>query len=495
MKKTLAEEAYNLVKTMSAAEKKYFKRSLVDRSDGKLKKVFDIINGMEHFDQQKLNETVRKNYSDTTAAYNQIISTGLRTLGQFNQKLWKEIELNMLLTQARVALERKLIPTFEKLVKRGFKMAEENDLESYRFMFLELSMVPRIELTTSNLEYFRLNKTQMIESTDRLKVSAEIDFQRLRLMWIQAWPVMTLENWQRFNDESEIFLRLDAQGFLANGNLLTASRLFLLRSATDFVLGNWEGALKACNDAVDALGHPKQLPERVFLAWSGHMRNILNISKVLDKRTMFLQAMDELRKAFADRGMKLPEFTSQRMRLHEVGHLARAGELEKAVAAFDELIENQNPFLNRSELECEKTYVFFMMEEYGKVLASINKLLVEQEDSLDNKMIWSLRWLEVFASFMLEDRLLYEAKVRALKRILKKNNSGFVWEAMIINRLNKSFGKNIEEQKKQFTELLSELEPMKYQLRSCFTIFDPFNWFQSKAEGLSEVEYLKIRYV
>lgn len=479
---------------MTPTEKKYFKRSLNDRADGKIKSVFDAINGLEKFDQKELNKRVRATYSDSTAAYNQVITIGLRLLSQYNSKTWTEVELNSLLTQARFALERKLIPIYEKLVEKGLKMAEENDLESYRYMFMEMSMMPGFELVNADLDHYRQVKERMISSTDVLKLSAEIDFQRLRHMWMQTWTITTKENWESFGEESKKLYQYDVQNYIDEGHILVASRLLLLRSANHFVLGDWDGALKECQTAVAVMGDPVKLPYRIFLAWGGHMRNILNLAKVLGKREVFLKTYEELPKAFVDRGLPVPPFIEHRLRLHHVGHLAHCGQLTEALVEFDKLIEERSPYLNMSELRSEKVYILFMMEDHRRVLEEVNTLLVEQDMSLDAIMVRSLRWLESFSAFMLQDEILFEAKLRAQKRLLQKQSSGFEWEASILGTLKKAFNKTQEEQMHLFSDLHDELIDVKEQVRSCFSVFDPFSWIGSRAEGASESDYWKSRY-
>lgn len=492
---SLAEEAYRLVHSMNTSEKKYFKRSLVDRADGKLKAVFDVINSMTVFDQKLLGQEVRKKYSDTSAAYSQVIQVGLRSLASYNSKTWVEIELNNILIQARVSFEKKLIQTYEKLIDKGLALATANNLESYRYLFLEMTMTPRFELIVADIEHYRSLKDEMIALTEDLKVFAELDFQRLRLMWVQSWSVMNRQNWLGLQSEAARLGKVDVDRFIENGKLLAASRIYLVRSANYFMMGDWESALAISVEASRSLGDPLLLPDRVFLAWTGHLRNALNISKVLDRRQEFLDAYRLLSDAYEHRGQKVPEMIAIRRRLHEAGHLAHMGETDQALDVFDELMQENSAFLNMAELKCERAYLYFMKRDYKTVLSEVNTYLVGQEKSLDSKMIWSLRWLELFCAFMLADKGLFEAKKRSLTRMLKSNDSGFEWEGEILTTLRLSFGKQPEEQQARFIELLDCLTPVKQQVRSCFTIYDLFSWVGSMAAGVDEPEYLRSRYL
>ena len=501
MRKSVAFETWELVHSLTASEKAYFKKSVSNRSGSKLKTVFDAINKQSEFDADKLDAKVKAVYSEVLAAYRLLRTAVLRSLAQYHSTSSPLIEINLILSQVRIAKGKRLFSICNKLIDKGLEIASDNELPMYEYIFWELKSNLPVADPKESPRQFEDCSLHMMNVADLAKANAEFVKAQGLEQQFNRWGKITKEGYDRFKDRFQLeYFKEQAEVLSRNGNVRLQAKMRNMIMAYLYSIGRWEDALTSGLDTLERMGNPDELSDKKYAMWAATMGNVIGISALANNQKVFKRLRSELFSADEKRQNKLDVRFYSNMKFHDIADLLKSGNTNKAL---EEILEIEQS-AGKPELSAhyDKTYlnrcvteILFVKGDYHAVLERCNLFLSNSIDKQDVRALYSLRWLELAASFMLNDKTLFASKHRSVKRFLDSYNSGFDWEKDILKTMQTSVNQSSADRQNSFKTLLSQLEESKFEIRSCIQGISLLTWIESLALNRPMAALVKEKYL
>ena len=499
MKSTSAKDTYDLVQSLTTAEKSYFKRSLQKRSDGKLVKVFATLSSLNSFDEKTLGTKVGAIYTNHAEAYRQLTATVLRALSQYHASKSAIPELNSLLSQIAVTREKQLFSICDKLIDRGLKISEENELFDYSFMlWLWRSKIPASS-SSQEQEWFEGSYSEMKRFVNLLNIRTEQSVLHF--------------NFNQFLNQKHI-TRASRDAFLNNllaNDLLHSDHLdktssFMLKvhgynviNGVYFYYGDLEKALAGCKKLIDLLGPVDRLSDRMYYNWIAISGNMLEICCRTYNREDYMSIRNALVESVSLREGRPEDLSHSNLPLKEAMHLINEGQFADALQNFQALLENEitTEFATSSQVNLAKAgigKISFYEGRFSEALSHLTACLAEKNYKRDSERLYEALWLEVLCTYEMGDEALFESRKLAFSRYLKKDPSGFTWETEILSTLNDTFKLTEKERVRHFQLLFESVSPYRFEFSCTLSGFDLLLWVEAKALSLQFNQFITGKY-
>ncbi|MBI1287990.1 MAG: hypothetical protein GC178_10460 [Flavobacteriales bacterium] len=501
MKQSVSLETWQLVHGMTATEKAYFKKSLVTRSDGKLQTVFDIINRLTEFDEAQMLDKVKAAYSDTSAAYRLLRTTIMRSLVMFHASSSPTYEVNMLLTQAQIARNKRLFPLCKRLIDRGLKLVEEQELEMHRYLFWELRSTLPVTDPEEKKVIFKKDYENRLAASEFARVSAELSLMKFQRDQFNRWQRLSVESYETYKTSiSEEKLLKDADQMESKGHMRLASRIRASMMAQYHALGYWEKSLDLGLQSMPKIEELAKTSDFLFRTWSTNMGNMMGLAVLVDRRSTFLSLQEKLSEMCTLRGVQDLEAMRSNVFFHISADKVKGGKLDEALRELTDLLSHaakpeMGHYYDESLVRQNIQLIHFLKQDFHEVLKQCSEFLSDQHLRADVRCEYSVRWLDLAATFMLNDLRLFQMKHGSMERFIKKNGVGFSWESDILRMLKKSMESTQEDGTQLFRQLFENLLSHREELRVCIQEFDILTWVESLLKNRPMMELVKERYL
>ncbi|MBI2270877.1 MAG: hypothetical protein HYU69_11080 [Bacteroidetes bacterium] len=151
--KTPSDDLFILIKSLSSAEKRYFKIFSTIHSGKSFNKkyiiLFDAIDRLKQYDEKKLktrlkDDTLKSNLKMFKSYVSEVI---LNSLEKYHQNSTKQLQVNHLFAQAHILCSKRLFPLCEKVLKKAESIAESEELfpELINILFLKIEIARATE--------------------------------------------------------------------------------------------------------------------------------------------------------------------------------------------------------------------------------------------------------------------------------------------------------------------------------------------------------------
>lgn len=490
-------ELYNLVHSLSPTEKSYFKKSLSSRSDGKLEELFELFNKKKEYNKAYFQEKLTADHTNISEVCIRLTNRVLKTMALYQVANTPKAELNYLLMQIEYAYNKQQLSLCSRLVERGLKLSDSNDLFFFRYTLWEW----KIRL----IRNYHKAQTDYGKIYDELEHATNLQLKHVHLgrmgRYFETYSkvekmtkkrhkeMLDIINGEEGNQES--YARL-------NSAYLTQKARSII-AGMNFESGNWEKSLEVMEKHLKSMGPPEKLSERLFHMWTSSVGNILGLSALLLKRKLFLERRNEFAKAIQGKKTPLKDTWNWYLYIHDVSHEVSEGRFkiakQKLFTLLNEIEAGKEKKLYTKELvQNSLNIVCFLSADYKEAIALCNDCLTSSEFLKYQNIAYTTRWVELLSIYMLNDTALFANKVLAMKRYLKKFNSGFDWEEPLLSTMQKTFDATDEVKKDSFKTLFKQLKPSNIELRSIFYDFDILLWIEAMSLGKSNSQLLTERY-
>lgn len=498
---SISYEIYELVHSLEPSEKAYFKKSLASRADHKLKAAFDAINKMSEFSEEQIKKIIGSMYSNIPAAHRLLRDAILRELARYHTASSPFHEANQLLSEAQIAFDKSLYSICQRCIKKGLKIAEDNELEAHRAMFWEIKIkipgnsvkdqIPMLQTATKALE----------ESARYAKHSAELSNLKTKQLQFLRWSRLTREYYEEFERSVDIDLCLERANELeAKGkkHLATSYRWYVVIHL--FSLGRMEETHQLGFSTLKTFEDPGSLPEKQFKNWLVLIASSMAIAILSYQRKDFLEMRQQLIDACSKRGIDAIASGKANIAVYDVFDQTRKGDCDAALAKLHKMLQQDNQTNSPVRTDWIALadffkYAHFLNQDYHSTLKVCNEYLANDRAAAGAKSTFQFRWCEMASCYMLQDETLFETKLRAMKRYLKNWGTGFDWENQVLKAMSDTIGMSPSERVKIFEPLYSQLNEQRAEIYCCIQNFDLLYWIRSLAENRPLIEVVKEDYL
>jgi len=504
--KTVSTDLFDLIKSLSKQEKRYFKlyasRHVIGKQNTYVR-LFDTIEKQKEYDEVK----IKKKFEGETfvkqlhVTKNYLYNLILNSLRQFNEAK-SEDKFPMLIRNVQLLIDKGLYKQSEKLLKRARKTALENE------QFLQLLEVYKWEHRITHgskdskglKQYIDVDFQQELEALDKYK--NYLQFQLLHdQVFYRYWKKGSL----RKQADKEALQQLFQQELYENAqNAYSFSAKMFYHNAR-FSYHYLAGELDKCYEHIrqqvalyENLNKSNKLGKRIN-RYIGSLNNLFVIQKQMGKEKESLQTIQQMRKLSPNSKKAKADIIASSYIL-EIDLYLSKGKFSKGIQKLQGLevdLKNQFDKLDvqqRLILFYNLAYLYFGAGKFNRALDWIN-LLLNDPDLKKREDIHSFgNILNLLIHYELGNDDLLEYIVKSTYRFLSKRKLLFKVESIMLQFLKK-YPNWINQQQMQsaFQGLHDELLLLtkdEYE-KQAFEYFDFVSWLRGKMEKRKFEEIVK----
>jgi len=236
MPKPPSTDLFDLIHSLSSAEKRSFSSQVNNKSDKDLAyyRLFSLIEKMPEYDEAALLQSLKTKNEEEHLAFKKIHlhKLILESLNKFHRKSGPEEEVLNLLQNLKILYDRGLYWQSEKIVNKIQKLCVDYDLKEYQVVLLKWQRIMTIHMHNSESK----NKVDSISEQERVSQLVETELQTLGQLEsnIEVWEqVINVADTLRFGSDltkNANKFRKDIENKLTDSSLSFISRIRLFHS-------------------------------------------------------------------------------------------------------------------------------------------------------------------------------------------------------------------------------------------------------------------------
>ncbi len=498
MSRPSSDHLFRLIKSLSKAEKRYFKlfagRNTVN---GKKEYValFDAIDQQKEYDEEKLALKFEGSTFDHSPAIakNRLYETVLKSLHAFHAESSIGVELQRLLHYVEILFNKSLYDESRKILNKAHRIATK--YEKHAFL-LEITKWEKRMMEKDSYSGQNIDDVMSALHEDKLlidKLKNYSDFwnikSRLILLLNKRGKVRDTKEMENFKTVIDNILLNNEENALSYESRYL---YFQIYSAYYFGTGDYENSYNYIRKHLELIEDHSEIfkeePNKYFSALS----NIIYLCAQLGKFNEIPKYLAKL-KAISSDNVKMTEDLAIKLFSSvysaELSLYLQTGEFDKSIKLVDEIksglekYEGKISKLREAYFRFSIAQVYFATGEYSKAIKWINLLLNDHsiDDSQDIHCIARIFNLIIHLEAGNDDLVPYT--MRSTQRYLEKRNRIYRFESIFLSFLNKLLKANDSTEKREsFQALRKELvgiskDPFE---KSVFEYFDFISWVEGK---------------
>ena len=495
--KTVSLELFQLIKSLTKQEKRYFKLFAGRHVIGKQNKyvlLFDAIDKQDEYNEDKIKRKFRKEtfVKQLHVTKNYLYKLILNSLRQYHESK-SEDPFPVMIRNAQLLFKKGLIKQSEKILTKAMKTAIENEqflqvLEVYRWKH---HIIHNRNDLKGLEQYVNVDFQRELEFLDNYR--NYLEFQVLHdKIFIPYWRSGGI----RKKEEKEIYNSLFADPLyqdVENAKSFNA-RMFYhnARFLYYFQIGELEKCLKHMKEQVLMFEELAE-DQRKGTKEANYHSSLINLAIIQKQLHRYQEGLNNLQKLrnISTSTVALKNRSEARSYNLEVDMYISMGNFRKGVKNLQEFIQNLEQYekqiqsQHRLSLYYNLAYLNFGAGKFEEALDWINQLLDEPNVHTREDLYAFGRILNLFIHYELGNDQLLEYIVKSTYRFLSKRKRLYKTESVILRFLKKypNWSTN-REVLKGFKEMHTELLSLKNDEMEAraFEYFDFLSWLESKLE-------------
>lgn len=504
MSKTASPDLYELIKSLTKSEKRYFKLYASRHTIGKKNngvRIFDFIEQQEKFDEEAVynhfkGEAFLNQFPITkNRLYSQIISSldAFYSLKNVDAQLYKMLHsINILYSKGLYDHAVKMLKKAKRLAKKHNKMA----------ILLQLANEEKKIIETRGYQNTNEKKLdQHVENT--LNLTKQYNF------YNELWKVksklfvqLNQSGQARSKKEVDEYTRLFNQfKNLEQPQEMTFENQYLIyhfKSAYNFAILENEKSLlllkENLNHFKDNQNKIKEFPNQYFSILTNivHLEAKAGNTKLIHAYLNELKSFPHQLNSDLTKDLKIKLYSSinsiELKTLNQEGNFKKATLLSTSIEEGLEMYEEELTPFRKAYLAFNMSVAFFGNEEFKKSLKWINLILNNKELDQKEDIFSFAQLLNLLIHFELENDELLPYAIKSTKRFLSKRKRTFKFETVFLKQLTKL---SVAQNKYEVEELLFEINQEIADLKEdpfesvAFEYFDFHIWLISKLKNKS----------
>ncbi len=503
-------ELFNLIKSLTKSEKRFFKlSSSLQSGDKNYLKIFDAIDEQEEYNEPLIKERFKneKFIKHFPSEKNHLYKLILKSLRSYYSDNSISSILQQEIKNIEILYRKSLYEECEKFLLRAKKMAIEHEKFYYHFELIGIEKM----LLEEAFEEGKFNRSldDLIEE-EKTVISRLRNLAEYHVLYSKVNLAFRSEGYTRDENARKIIDEV------SENHLIKAKDTALSKSAATICYYT-QGFCHSANNEKDlsfiAFLQVKKIlddnpPLRTDLI-KRYIRTIYNLIKIHIYRKEFRSAfklIEELRKSENDEKYSV----DTRIRIFRTCYMAeldiyeKLGEFQEGLKIVKKIEENLEAFKDKSSKEhliafyLKSSLIFIGLGDFNKSLFWINKILNDNEKLLRQDLYSYARLINLIVHFELGNFDLVEYLIKSTQRFLNKKNRDFELETLIIYNIKKlSKCSDLEKQKEIFIQFRAKLEEL-FKITDneiLFNYFDFLSWTDSKIENIPLSKAIQKRHI
>ncbi|MGQ0826880.1 MAG: hypothetical protein ACT4ON_00655 [Bacteroidota bacterium] len=508
MSKVKSDSLFNLIKTLSKAEKRFFKlyvSRLNNSGDKKFIVLFDAIDKQKVYNEDKILAKEKslnpKQFSNLKAhLYYQL----LKTLKLSNSNNLEDIQIVELLDYARVLYNKCLYKECVKMIDKAKKLATENDRSVLLLEILELEklVIPKtLDVGNEQRVSFVVTETERAaESIKNINIFSNLSL-KLNSYYVQTGFSRTKNDLEKVTEFFNTSLpKYDEK------RLSFQEKLYLYNSFVGyyFFIQDFKNGYYYANKWVALFEIQPEMKKHKLEMYIKALNSLLAVQSKLYKYNEFAETQKKLIALKRDKDLTLTENINlnlfKAIYVHEINRHFMLGEFKSGTRIVGKLENELNKFIPKLDkhsillLYYKIACLYFGSENYRTGLKWFNKITNEREIKLREDIHSFARILSLISHFELRNDDLVESNIKSTYRYFTKKGDLTIYQKYILDFLKRILVDSSESTIKKGFILLKErmqsLEKNTFEKRA-FLYFDIISWLESKIEKRSVQEIIK----
>ncbi len=161
-------ELFDLIKSMSGSEKRYFKLSVsLQKGSKNYLTLFDVIESQKNFDEDELRKIIKDKSvnKNLTITKNYLYKLIIKILTRFRNKTSIDLKLNLILSRCKLMYEKGLFQQYFKTIKTGKDAALKYERFTILLDFIELekNLIKKDEIGKKNMDLIYEHESEVLE--------------------------------------------------------------------------------------------------------------------------------------------------------------------------------------------------------------------------------------------------------------------------------------------------------------------------------------------
>jgi tetratricopeptide (TPR) repeat protein len=513
MSRPTSDHLHRLIKSLSKAEKRYFKIFAGRHSsNGKSDYItlFDAIDKQDEYDESKLIRKFRgSTFGQSPAiAKNRLYEAVLKSLHAFHSESSVGVELQRLLHYAEILFNKSLYDESRKVLNKARRLAEKFERHSF---LLDIRSWEKRLMEKDSYVGLQAEDLEIILDEDnaiigKLKNYAEFWNIKSRLMLLlnKRGKVRDSEEMQNFKKIIDnVLMNNDDKDLSIDSKYL----YYQIYSAYYFGTGDYQRSydhiLKQLELIEGDLELYREEPNKYFSALS----NLIYLCTQLQKFDEVPGLLEKLKsipegkfRMNDDLDIKLFSTTySTELSLYiQTGEFRKALRIVEIIDAGLKNYEGKISKVRESFFRFSIAQVYFGLEDYPMALKWINQLLNDSDIDESQDIHCMARIFNMIIHLEAGNDDLVPYTLRSTQRYLEKRNRIYKFESIILSFINKLIKGNVyTERHGLYKDLRAELSQISNDPfeKSVFEYFDFISWADSKYLEKPFLELVRIRSV
>ncbi|WP_299461497.1 hypothetical protein [uncultured Microscilla sp.] len=425
------ENLFLLIKSLTKAEKRYFKLFASSTKGDKQKHnnyllLFEAIDKQESYDEAAIKQRFSKQAftKQLHVTKNYLSQLILKSLRNFHAKLSKESELRDLLKDIEILFHKELYAQCQDVINKACQVAKE-----YECLHLLLDVnrwKRRLCLATS----VGLNSNNTLNAIHSENTACLTKLNHLHHYW--DWTINFFERIDPYKNHPDSLLTNEWFQDASKADTIQAQKLYhhILMAYYVMAKQDYAQAIKVVDDLIEMLEeNPKHITEDLgaYLTALNNKVSLLLDMKQYDSIPSLLQ---KVRAAATKYKVKTVAAANLKVQLHtynlELELYRDTDAYETGVALIPEIadfLQVQVTLVPDDYLLCfyyQFAYLYFRQKQYTTALQWLNRILATKFDSSRQDLQSFTRFLHLIIHFELGNIIVLKYAVEACRRFLKK---------------------------------------------------------------------------
>ena len=499
MSNTVSDHLHQLIKSLSKAEKRYFKiyskrHTIGDKNNYLL--IFEAIEKQSDYNEDAIlkkfkNEAFINKFSITkTRIYDHV----LKSLDAFHSNSSVNAQLKRQLHYAEILYKKSLYKQSSKQLKSARKIAYKYEKHT---TLLEIFMWEKLLIEKDNYTQTKTKELQAILDEDQLtleKIGNYIQFWNVKSRLFQ---ILHQQGRARSADELEKFKSIiDTALLKTEDKALYFETKYLFHhiySAYFFAAGDY----KQCYEHLGKLllhidSNKDQFKEEPNIYFSV-LTNIIYVTSQLNNYKQSFHYLEQLRalpealRLNSNEDLDIKLFSSTNS--IELTLYAITGQFDKGINLVPQIEEGFRLYgekinnVRKAYIEANITILYFCKEEFNAALKWSNQLLNNADIDKTLDIFCFTQILNLLIHLELDNYRLAPYALKSAQRYLKTRNRTYQFETIMLNFIgNKLKSKTVEEDELLYLNLSEDLQKLQSDPfeKSAFEYFNFIAWVKSK---------------
>ena len=503
-------ELFNLIKSLSKSEKRFFKlTSSLQSGEKNYLKLFDYIEKQSFYDEKQLKSDFENEIfiKHLPSEKNHLYKLILKSLRMFYSDQSIGSVLSQDIKNIEILYKKALYKECEKLVSRSKKTAEK--YEKFYYWFELINWEKKLIESSYESGVFSINIDELVDEEEmvlsKLRNLAEymVLYAKINLIFRSGGFTRSVEEETRVAEIADNHL-IKGKNTAISSN--AASICYYIKGLCAATTRNYIDSYVYFNKTKEILDNNPEVKldsSKRYVLVQFHLLRCYIDSGNFEKAESLI---DEIRLLKSQKGFKTIDISVQifsNSYNQELVLLHKKGEFEKSVHLIP-IIDKEEGLLKGDitkemeiVLKCNKAYSCFGTRDFKTSLQYINDVLNDNESMLRQDIYSFSRLLNLIIHFELENYDFLEYVIRSTNRYLSKQDREYKIEMLCIKHIRKLSKTSIESSQVEiFEKMKEEVNELldTHHERVILEYFDLISWIESKLQKKSFAEIVKIKH-